>query len=563
VNGAALLSLFRVQFLAGLNLNAFVLPRKRVKAWLAAVGLTACLTPSYLAIVALQVKAFSYLRSSGLRLEDLLLIGVYASALFMILFAGIPAVYAALYQSNELSILLPLPYHPWQIVAAKLGVIYAIELLVGWAFFLPALITYYAYGFAPPALLPVAVAGMLLMPAIPLALSAVACMLIANVPVLGRSKWFWYVGITAALVCASLLLTSGLMAADAGAMADLVEVRMRQVARLGRMLPGTQFAMNALVAKGLDAVLQQALHVCVALTYIVAALAVGGRLYVGPILRGGAIARRRPVGSPAASAARIEAIRPRSLLAACVHKEWVCVLKDPAVAMNGLGGYIALPLLAVTYTVMKVQSRGKVDIIGQLDRALHSEAFANHLPYGVVGIALGLAMFGGMTSLFAASYSKDGKRLWVEKSLPAPPFTVFLGKFLSGYGLVSALNLLTLALATLVVPFGPGHWLYVALLSQIMIAWNAAVGLAIDCARPKLVWKDTVQAVKQNMNVVLAMGVGVIGGGINIGLLRGLWVMSASPVAVYASILAANLLLLAAAAFIGRGAAERLHRIQV
>lgn len=555
MSAAALRSLFVVQLLAGLNLNALVIKGKRVKAWLATLGLTACLTPSYVAIVVLQVKGFSYLRAAGLPLEDMLLVGMYASALFMILFAGIPTVYAALYQSNELTILLPLPYHPWQIVAAKLGVIYVIELLVGWAFFLPALITYYAYGYAPLALLPVALIGLLLMPVIPLGLSALACILIANIPGVGRNKWFWYVGITMALVGASLMLTSGMVASDSGGMADLVEVRMQQIAQLGRMLPGVQFAMYALVDDRWTAIFHQAAHAAVSGAYVLAVLAAGSALYIGPILRGDAVRKRR--------AARDNTVRASGFLLSCVRKEWICVLKDPAVAMNGLGGYIALPLLAVTYTVMKVQTRGKVDIIGQMESALHSREFAAHLPVFVVAIALGLALFGSMSSLFSASYSKDGKRLWVEKSLPVAPFTIYIGKLISGYSLVTALNLLTLGFATLVVPFRAQHWLYVALLSQLAIAWNAAAGLAIDCARPKLVWKDTVQAVKQNVNVVLAMGVGFAGLGLNAGLLKALWSASASPATVYVVAFALNMALLAGALLVGRAASERLSRVQV
>lgn len=548
-------SLLAVQFLAGMNLNALFVRKKRVKAWLATVGMAALLSPSYIGIVVLQVKAFGFLRNNGLPLEDMLLLGMYAASLFMILFAGIPTVYASLYQSKELSALLPLPFSPWQIVAAKLAVIYVIELLVGWAFFLPALITYFAYGYASAWHLPIALIGLLLMPIVPLALSAIACILISNVPGVGQSKWFWYIGITVALIGASLMLTTGMMAEDSGAMADLIQVRMRQIAQIGHMLPGAQFGMYALVDDRWTAALHQAANVAVSVGYVLATLAVGSALYIGPILRGDAARRRSRVHRGAAET--------RGFLASYVRKELLCTLKDPAVAMNGLGGYIALPLLGVTYTIMKIQSKGKVDIIGQLDAMLHSEQMATHLPFFVVGIALGLATFGSLSSLFAASYSKDGKRLWIEKSLPVAPFSVYVGKLLAGYALVTALNLLTIALATLVVPFRAQHWLYVIVLSQIAIGWNAAFGLAVDAMRPKLVWKDTVQAVKQNMNVVLAMGVSFAGIGANAGALKALWDTQAGPPLVYAAALALNLALLAGALAFGRSASARLARIQV
>lgn len=557
MSGAAFRALLVTQLLTGLNLNAFVVKGKRGKAWLATIGMTVLLMPSYVSLVVLQVKMFAFLRSNGLPLESVALVGIYSAAQLMILLASIPAVYATLYQSRELSILLPLPYHPWQIVAAKLGAIYLPELIVGWALFVPALVTYYAYGHAPLALLPVTMVGLILMPAIPLALASIACMLIANIPGIGRNKWFWYVAITTALLGASVMLTAGMSAADAGEMTDLVQVRMRQISQMGRLMPGVQFAMYALADNRWNAVLHQLAHMAVVLGYALMVVLVGSRAYIGPILRGSDAGKSRTQRRSA------EAARVRSFLKSVIRKEWICTLKDPAVAMNGLGGYIALPLLAVTYTVMKVQSKGKIDILGEMGRAVHSEAFAMHLPFAVVGIALGLAFFGSLSSLFSASFSKDGKRLWVEKSLPVAPFSILLGKLLAGYALVTPLNLIAIGFSMLVVPLNWRQWIYVALLSQLAIAWNAAFGLSIDCLRPKLVWKDTVQAVKQNVNVVLAMGVAMLGAGANVGAMWLLYRAHPGPLAVYAAALALNAALLACALGAARLAARRLHRIQV
>ncbi len=548
-------ALFITQILTALNLNAFVVKKKRLRAWLATAGLTLALTPSYAGIASMQVLAFAFLRKHGLPLEDLLLTGLYAAGQIVLLIAAIPIVYSSLYQSNELSILLPLPYRPWQIVAAKLGAIYIPELLLGWAFFLPGLITYYAYGYASPLHLPVTLVGLMFMPVIPLALSSIVCILVANIPGIGRSRWFWYIGITLALVGVSFLPMMAMSADDPGMMSDLVQIRMRQISHLARLMPGVQYAMYALVGDTWMAALQQLVHLVIVAAYAVAVLGIGNRFYIGPILRGTPAANRR--------SAQAERAQERGILASLIRKELLCTLKDPAVAMNGLGGYIALPLLAVTYTVLKYQTRGKVDIIGQIDKLLHSEAFSQHLPFFVVGIALALAMFGSMSSLFAASYSKDGKRLWVEKSLPLPPFAIYLGKFWAAFLMISALNLLTVAVFSLAIPIRAHEWSFVVALSEAVIAWSGAGGLAIDAVRPKLVWKDTVQAVKQNMNVVLGLGVTMAGLGLNVLLLWRLYQAEADPWFVYAGAMALNLAFLVAAFVAGRRAAERLRSVMV
>lgn len=551
----AFLALIRVQLLAGLNLNAFVVRAKRGKAWLATIGMAVALAPSYGMLIAVQVKSFAFVRSTGLPLEAMLLVGIYSATQLMILFASIPAVYSALYQSNELSILLPLPYRPWQIVTAKLAAIYLPELVLGWAFVVPALVLYCIYGYASLWFALAGVVVLVLLPAVPLALSTIACMLVALIPGIGRSKWFWYAGITVALLGVSLMFTAATSAADASAISDLVQVRMRQIGQVGHLLPGVQFALYALSSNDWTTSFHVLAYLAVVAGYGVAVVVLGSRYYIGPALAASMVTHRRR--------GRVESARARSFLMSVVRKEVLCTLKDPAVAMNGLGGYLALPLLAATYSVIKVQTRGKVDILGELGKALHSAALAQYLPYVVVGLALGLGVFGSLSSLFSASFSKDGKRLWVEKSLPVSVYSVFLGKLLAGLAMLTPLNVLTNGVFMLIVPLRAQHWLYIVLLSELILAWSGATGLAIDCLRPKLMWKDTVQAVKQNMNVVLALGANMAGAGLNVLALASLYHLSASPALVYGAVLVLNILLLGASLQAGRAASRRFHRVLI
>lgn len=555
MTSAAMLSLIRVQLLTALNLNAFVLKEKRLKAWLATLGMALCLTPSYLMIVAAQFRAFGFIKDTGLPLAPGMIVGLYAGTLWMVFLASLATVYSTLYQSNELGILLPLPYRPWQIIAAKLAAVYLLELFIGAVFLVPGLFAYYAYGFAPLAHIPVGLVGLALMPVIPLSLSTVLCMLIANVPGIGRNRWFWYVGITLALVVGALLLTSGLSALEPEAMDDLVRVQMARIGRVGRLMPGAQFAMYALADTRWTAWLHQVSHLAIVVAYILGALAFGERFYIRPILQGANVARRRH--------GRAESARASGVLGSIVRKELRCTLRDPAVVMNGLGGYVALPLLAVTYGMMKVQSKGKVDILGQLYAWIQSDAFARRLPLVVVGMALSLALFGSLSSLFSASYSKDGKRLWLEKSLPLDPYTIYLGKLVAGAVLITPLNLLAIAVFAMIVPFYLWQWAYVVLLSEVVLLWSAAAGLMIDCLRPKLVWKDTVQAVKQNVNVLLAMGFTSIGIGLNALGLVILGRADAPSWAVYTCGLAFNILLLGVALLGGKSASRRFVRVSV
>jgi ABC-2 type transport system permease protein len=417
-----MISLLRLQLMVGLNINAWRMGKKRARHVGMFLLVLLAISPSYGGWVMLQVKAFEFLVAGKVPLQDVQLAGTYAMAMMMALLAGVPVVYSTLLQSRDLSILLPLPYRPWQIVSAKLLVTYAIELIACVALCTPTYALYVRHGFAGPADLPVGVLAMLLLPVLPVAVASTVSLLIAAIPGVGRNRWLWIALVLSAMLSLSLTLSMLSGTGAAGEMTDIVRVRMAQMERVGRLFPGAAFGFRAVTSHGWQAWMQLAAFAGTAACYAGVALLVGQTLYLGPILRGGEGKRRRK-GRKAAVAVQT------GILRSLVNKEVACVLRDPSVAMNSLGGYISLPILVATYTVMKVQSQGKVDVIGQLMAAAHSPAFQEHMPYVLTGIAMGLAAFGTGSSLFSASYSKDGKRLWTEKCLPIPPQTIMVGKF--------------------------------------------------------------------------------------------------------------------------------------
>jgi ABC-2 type transport system permease protein len=231
--------------------------------------------------------------------------------------------------------------------------------------------------------------------------------------------------------------------------------------------------------------------------------------------------------------------------------------------MNSLGGYFAVPLLLLVYTVEKIASKGRIDVIGQFQKGIYSPGFAAHLPLMIVCVGLGFAVLGGMSALFAASYSKDGKRLWLEKSLPVDPFDIFKAKLTMGMIVVSALNLITIALASRFIPIPSWSWIYVFALSETAIAYNASLALLIDCRRPKLVWQDPVQAVKQNINVFLSILVTATTLVANAGLLYIVGHAGMSSTAMYVVMLTVNALILVGVLFAAKRLSHGLDEVLV
>lgn len=549
-----MISLLKTQLMVGLNINAWRMGKKRARHVGMFLLVLLAISPSYGGWIMLQVKAFEFMAAGQVPLQDVQVAGTFAMAMMMALLAGVPVVYSTLLQSRDLSILLPLPYRPWQIVSAKLLVTYVIELIACVALCIPTYALYVRHGFAGPADIPVGILAMLLLPVLPVAVASTVSLLIAAIPGVGRNRWLWVALVLTAMLSLSLTLSVVSSGGAGSEMTDVVRVRMAQMERIGRLFPGAGFGFRAVTSHGWQAWTQIAAFAGTAACYAGVALLVGQTLYLGPILRGDDGKRRRKGRKPAVAV-------QTGMLRSLVNKEIACVLRDPSVAMNSLGGYISLPILVATYTVMKVQSKGKVDVIGQLMAAAHSPAFQEHMPYVLTGIAMGLAAFGTGSSLFSASYSKDGKRLWTEKCLPIPPLTIMVGKLVAGMALVLPLHGLTVGLAVAVLPLHGLAWLYLAALSTLIIAYSALIGLAVDCMRPKLDWKDTVQAVKQNLNVVLSMGLGLVPLALNVGLLVLCAKLGQPAGVVYTGVIALNVGMLAGIAWLARRAAGALDRL--
>lgn len=553
-------SLIGTQVLVAFNMSG-LFSKRTVKSLAVAVVMIVAMLPAYGLYIYTVYKAFSFLASlnalSGntLPLHDMLLTGFYSLAQIMALMLGVPVVYSALLKANDMSILLPLPYKPWQILAAKLIAMYVAELLISTLFFAPVLVMNAIFTRPDIVMILNGVVSMLALPVIPLAISAMLSLLVMNIPGIGRSKWFWQACIMVIVLGIVLAFNTLIATGPVADMKDLIAVKMHALSRFGSYVPGSVFAMKAMVLDGAQGLLYQALSLLSIAAYVIVVLLVGEGLYIRPVLRG--------ENARSKSGRRAEETQVRGFLMAYVRKEFACTLRDFSVAMNSLGGYFGVPLCLLIYTAQKAASKGKIDIIGQIQKGIHSPGFAHNLPIMIVGAGLMLALIGSTSSLFAASYSKDGKRLWLEKTLPVSSFDILKGKLLMGMIMVTILNALTVLAASVFVPIPSVMWIYAFALSEVVITYNATIGLLIDCSRPKLIWKDTVQAVKQNMNVMIALLVTTAFMGLNAYIIYLSRKAGASAEALYAIVFAANALILAGTLYAAKHLSRAFEKVIV
>ena len=114
-------------------------------------------------------------------------------------------------------------------------------------------------------------------------------------------------------------------------------------------------------------------------------------------------------------------------------------------------------------------------------------------------------VLGSMGNPLSSSFSREGKHIWLMKSLPISVKDQLLGRML--LGLVFQIIIIAPLFALLVFLMKPPIDLLISLfvgncLSSVIVG---LLGLTVDSIRPKLVWDNPQEAMKQNLNIMISM----------------------------------------------------------
>jgi ABC-2 type transport system permease protein len=470
---------------------------------------------SSLGIIALMIVGvgplfFLYLRLVQEMYKVAFLFGqtevVLASSLvlssLLVLFFGLAFVMSVFYFSRDLSLLVPLPLLPRQILGAKFSVVLIYDYLTVLPFYLPALWVYGANSGAGPLYWLAGAAVFFLAPVIPLALASTFILFLMRVTNLSRSRdTLRLIGLFAFL---AILLTfnffiTGIPAGEeAEFIARILLDEQGLLRHASRVYPPALFATRALTAGGSEALLNFTYYLGISLAGIALVLLIGQALFYrgligGAEVRGGKVISRETLARKTAGTS--------SPAWAIAMREIKYLVRTPIYLFNSLALLAIVPLVLV---IPIITGGGVAHLLASLRDAVPR----------VVQI-MGAAGITGVMALFlpaaSSSFSREGKLFWISQVIPVSPQDQLRGKILYSL-LVSSLALPLVALAAvLLLPWSLPE-LVLALFGGLVLSFPAiTLSLLIDLLRPYLTWDSPQKAIKQNINVVLAM---VAGGGL-------------------------------------------------
>jgi ABC-2 type transport system permease protein len=473
------------------------------------IGLAALgVVPMFYGIVLLIENIYLVLKPMGQE-RALLSTGLLAGQILILLF-GIYYVIASFYFSRDLEFLIPLPLRPAEVMASKFAVIVVNEYLTVAAIVLPVIVTVGVMARAGIGYWVNATLVYLALPVIPLAVVSLAVVVLMRFVNISRRKDAFILVGSLALIGLSFALQvslgrsagSGGPAASAEALAAFFTSPNSLLYRFGSVFPPGIWATKA-IAAGFTGE---------GLANLALFLGVSALLFAGMIVVAEALFYRGLVGIGETTGKKRRLTRDqmarrvtsgRRAFAAIFGREWKIMNRTPIFLLNGVLVSVFVPAIFVIMASIDPGSRGGGR--GGDPMALVRAMMAANPLVVVLGSALFMTICGSINGTASSTFSREGAQFWISRVIPVAPREQAAAKFVHSY-LVASLGVVTASIvAALFFHLKPGHLAPAFVLSMVAGVLLTAVGMMIDLARPLLDWTNPQKAIKQNLNVLLAL----------------------------------------------------------
>jgi len=479
-----------------------------------------------------------------------------AAAGLLILFFGIFYILGALFLARDTEFLVSLPVEQSSVFLSKFILVLLGEYPIALFFMLPPVIIYGTGEQKGILYYIMALVCVLLLPIVPLVLSSLLSLALMHV--VSRSKRRDFIIIAGSIILFLVLFVGqNLLLSRIPGNLSKMELYTRillesdgLVEWSGRIFPPAVWITKALSHTGAEALKNLGMLIMVSAVCFIPVWLLASLIY-----QKGATAQ---LEAEKKTINRKLTYKGSSPVMVFFRNEWKSILRTPVYALNSLIGIIVGPvILCMPLFGGSFAQDPDVQVIYAFIRQFRSSPALVLILSGI------LLLFGSLNAAVSSTYSREGRCLWILKSIPVKPRTQAAGKLLAGYS-ISLLSVLTASLAmAFVMKLDFGLWLASVLISAAALFPVCLAGMLIDLARPKIHWNNPNEAIKQNFNVVL----GMFAGGLLIAFLGvvcyGLLRLNMSPVLLYGLVI----LILAALsaggfAFLGRTAEWAYRKLE-
>lgn len=475
------------------------------RAWILFIVIIGITIPSLL-FGYIKMIEFLYHSLAAINQQGVILSWGLAINSMLIFIFGMFYIISSFYFSGDIENFLPLPVKPKQIVGAKFLVTVFYEYLISALIFLPILIYYGIYETAGPLYYIYGLIVFVLLPVLPIAFAALIVMLIMRFTNLSRYRELFKIigGVIAMFIGIGLNFAFQFFATkiDQNTIGELLEKGNNSLSVItSRMFPTVRWAVQTLldykIANGLTNLL------------IFCGLSAG--IYIVLLYFSELVYFKGVVGLSESSArAKVsdedlgKLLRKNSVIKSYTFNELRILFRTPIYFLNCVliniiwSLFIFLPLLVTPSDSAQ-------------DLSMLPELLQDPTAIGmIIGITMAvIAFIGGSNGVTATAISREGQELYIKKHIPVSYAHQITAKVLSGV-ILSYIGIVVLVLIMIFLYKLP---LYLGLLLLVIgilpIILTSFTGILLDLYNPKLDWDSEQKAVKQNMNVLYNILMGV------------------------------------------------------
>ncbi|MDR7856549.1 putative ABC transporter permease subunit [Tissierella sp.] len=434
-----------------------------------------------------------------------LLSGFLVSQVMVFVF-GLLYVMSKYYFSNDLTHLVPLPIKPSYILGSKFVTLMVSEYLTSLPIILPFVyiygtkggegLLYWIYAFLLVATLPV----------IPLVLASIIIMIFMKYTNIGAKKDLIRV-IGAALFIVVMIyiqmkiqtITQKALLQGDDFFVSLVTDSNLLLKKLGLGFPPSQWGALALAnsSNSLGLInLLSFIGVGIISFFIMLFLSEG--LFFGGLI--GNIEVSASKGKSGKEVSIKRTARETKPYIALAKKEIIMLFKTPVYLMNAVGGVVIVPIIMVM-TSATGGDESLSAVVGNLGNNMDLVT--------LVGIGFVVAL-GMLNSIGPTTFSREGNCFWIQRTLPIKAEDQITGRVLSSLA-VQLLGIIALILsAAFIIDIHISSIILIAVIGLLGSIPMTQIGMVIDIIRPYLTWDNPQRAMKQNLNVLIGMGLGTL-----------------------------------------------------
>ncbi len=403
---------------------------------------------------------------------------------------------SVVFMAKDLPVLAAMPFSPRALFMTKLMVVYVYELVTALLLALPLGVyigLYYHHSLFYYIKLLISV---LLMPAFPLALGALLCLLFMRVSLFVRHRDAFVIMLSLAFL---LLYLIGYGALNSGMNRDLtagVNQLSYTLTRITTLWPPATWVKLALFRPAAMAQLHLLYFSLLSTVSLYGVVQLAVPLYLKSALSVNETTFKQKARRHTHSARH-------SPFLASVKREFSTLLRTPVYFMNTFITVLIFPLMLF---LMRNPNSSNASLGLALEQLRQ-----NVNPAIIIAVLTGiLTLCGGLSNAAYTPFSREGRYFMLLRAYPMTLQTQVRAKLFCSY-LISLLTQAATGVTLLVLYKLPFDIVAASLaLSLFGVLPLQAAAMVPDCTRPKLRWTTESQAMKNNLNALLGMGTQVI-----------------------------------------------------